>query len=47
MTPTATSADAPIVVAIVSGSPAEAAGVIVGDVVRTINGERLRDVIQY
>lgn len=47
MTPTATSADAPIVVAVTAGSPAAAAGIVVGDVVRTINGERLRDVIQY
>ncbi len=47
MTPTATSADAPIVVAVTPDSPADLAGVIVGDVVRSINGERLRDVIQY
>ncbi len=47
MIPTATSADAPVVVAVTAGSPADLAGVAVGDVVQTINGERLRDVIQY
>ena len=47
MIPTATTVDAPVVVAVVPGSPASLAGVIVGDVVHNINGEVLRDVIQY
>ncbi len=47
MTPTATTADRPVVVSVDPDSPAGRAGVIVGDVVRTINGEVLRDVIQY
>jgi putative radical SAM enzyme (TIGR03279 family) len=37
----------PRVVAVQPGSPAERAGVIVGDVLNLINGERPRDVIQY
>ncbi len=44
---TATSADAPVVVSVDPNSPAGRAGIVVGDVVRAINGERLRDVIQY
>ncbi|MFW2380368.1 MAG: PDZ domain-containing protein, partial [Acidimicrobiales bacterium] len=47
MIPTATSADAPVVIAVDLASPAGRAGIVVGDVVKTINGEVLRDVIQY
>jgi putative radical SAM enzyme (TIGR03279 family) len=35
------------VVAVVAGSPAQLAGVEVGDVVRSVNGQAVRDVIQY
>lgn len=34
-------------IAVVPDSPADAAGVLVGDVLRTVNGEQPRDVIQY
>ncbi len=37
----------PLVSALLPGSPAAAAGVIVGDVLTAINGEQPRDVIQY
>lgn len=47
MTPTATTADPPVVVSVDPASPAGRAGVFVGDIVRSINGEVLRDVIQY
>src|SRR5689334_10216785 len=35
------------VVAVTAGSPADLAGVEVGDVVRSVNGQAVRDVIQY
>jgi putative radical SAM enzyme (TIGR03279 family) len=35
------------VVAVAPGSPAQLAGVEVGDVVRSVNGQAVRDVIQY
>ncbi|NNE95699.1 MAG: DUF512 domain-containing protein, partial [Acidimicrobiales bacterium] len=37
----------PTVIAVVPDSPAASAGVLVGDVLRTVNGEQPRDVIQY
>ncbi len=37
----------PTVIAVVPDSPAAQAGVLVGDVLRTVNGEQPRDVIQY
>ena len=37
----------PQVVAVTSGSPAEAAGVLVGDEIRSMNGAMPRDVIEY
>ena len=37
----------PTVIAVVSDSPAAQAGVLIGDVLRTVNGEQPRDVIQY
>ncbi|MGO9877482.1 MAG: DUF512 domain-containing protein [Acidimicrobiia bacterium] len=35
------------VLAVASGSPAEAAGIAIGDEILTVNGEQLRDVIAY
>ena len=37
----------PIVVSVAPGSPADRAGVVIGDELVTVNGEAVRDVIQY